>query len=125
MVVATATDADDPANTLTYSLSSGPAGATINATTGEISWTPSDLDGPGEFDVTVEVSDGELADQQTFTVTVVEPNTAPSFVSIPSVEATVGDQYNYDADAIDLDDDSLSFQPVSYTHLTLPTIYSV
>src|SRR5439155_22905421 len=39
---ATATDADVPANTLTFSLDAGgPAGATINGSTGAFSWTPS------------------------------------------------------------------------------------
>jgi hypothetical protein len=38
---ASATDADVPANTLTFSLGAGaPAGATINGTTGAFSWTP-------------------------------------------------------------------------------------
>ncbi|NJR53099.1 MAG: hypothetical protein HC780_29630, partial [Leptolyngbyaceae cyanobacterium CSU_1_3] len=35
------TDADQPAQTLTYSLDvDAPAGATINATTGVFTWTP-------------------------------------------------------------------------------------
>ena len=38
---ATATDADVPANVLTFSLEAGaPAGATINGSTGAFSWTP-------------------------------------------------------------------------------------
>src|SRR5204863_116451 len=38
-----ATDADLPANSLTYSLEAGaPAGASINSTTGLFSWTPSE-----------------------------------------------------------------------------------
>src|SRR5439155_6646917 len=40
---ATATDSDVPANTLTFSLDAGaPAGATIGASTGAFSWTPTD-----------------------------------------------------------------------------------
>src|SRR5206468_3349459 len=39
---ATATDADVPANALTFSLDAGaPAGAAINGSTGAFSWTPS------------------------------------------------------------------------------------
>ena len=38
---AVATDADLPANTLTYSLIGAPTGASINATTGVFIWTPS------------------------------------------------------------------------------------
>ena len=41
-------------NGLTYALLSGPAGATINATTGFISWTPTaDQTGPNNFEVTL------------------------------------------------------------------------
>src|SRR5439155_7043583 len=52
---ATASDADVPANTLTFSLDPGaPSGATINASTGAFSWTPS---ATGTFPVTVRVTD--------------------------------------------------------------------
>jgi len=55
---AMATDADLPANTLTFSLDAGaPTGATIDPTTGQFTWTPSELDGPGVFFVTVRVTD--------------------------------------------------------------------
>src|SRR5205814_237379 len=39
-VSASATDADLPANSLTFALVSSPAGMTINPATGAISWTP-------------------------------------------------------------------------------------
>src|SRR6266536_401537 len=54
---ATATDADIPANTLTFSLTLGsPAatGATINASTGAFSWTPTTS---GNYPVTITVTD--------------------------------------------------------------------
>ena len=52
---AIATDADIPANTLTFSLDPGaPSGATINAVTGAFSWTPTSF---GTFPVTVRVTD--------------------------------------------------------------------
>ena len=41
-LTATATDADQPANTLTYSLATAPAGMTIDSATGVIAWTPSE-----------------------------------------------------------------------------------
>ena len=44
----TATDADLPANTITWSLDAGaPAGATIGASTGAFAWTPTEAQGPG------------------------------------------------------------------------------
>ena len=55
---ATATDADLPANTLTFSLDAGaPAGASIDPATGLFTWTPSEAQGPGVYPVTVRVTD--------------------------------------------------------------------
>ena len=81
-LTATATDADVPANTLTFSLDAGaPAGATINATTGVFSWATTEADGPGSFSITVRVTDNgspALSDFETITVTVNEVNEAPT-----------------------------------------------
>ena len=80
-VTASATDADVPANTLTYSLDPGaPAGMTINASSGAISWTTTEANGPGTYSVTVRAKDNGtplLSSTKTFTVTVNEVNTAP------------------------------------------------
>ena len=43
---ATATDADLPANTLTFSLSGEPVGALIDPVSGVFTWTPSEAQGP-------------------------------------------------------------------------------
>jgi hypothetical protein len=56
---------------------------TINSTTGLINWNPTTT---GDYDVTVEVSDGDLADNQSFTITVIPP---PSLVSISVSPATM------------------------------------
>ena len=63
-----AIDPDD--DTLTYTLTTSPTGMTINSTTGAINWTPGT---EGDYDVTVEVSDGELLDTQYFIITVNPP----------------------------------------------------
>ena len=60
-VTASATDADLPAETLTYSLVTAPIGATLNPTTGVFTWTPSEGDGPGTFPVTIRVTDSGKA----------------------------------------------------------------
>jgi len=52
-----ATDADEPSNTLTFSLQNAPSGASIDSTTGEFSWTPTTAQGGQTFTVTVMVSD--------------------------------------------------------------------
>ncbi len=75
---AKATDADGDA--LFFSLDAGaPAGAAITAD-GDFTWTPSEAQGPGVYDITIIVSDGEATDSGTFTVTVNEipnPSTIP------------------------------------------------
>ena len=78
-----ATDADLPAQTLTYSLVAAPAGAAINPTTGAFTWTPGESDGAGTFPVTIRVTDSANATAEvSFTITVTEGNTAPVLAAI-------------------------------------------
>jgi len=65
-------EATDPeGDALTYSLTAScPAGMTIDENSGVISWTPTTI---GSYGVTVEVSDGESSDIQSFSITVSEP----------------------------------------------------
>src|SRR5207249_909781 len=80
VVTNTATDADLPANTLTFSLVSGPAGVSINPTTGVLTWSPTEAQGPSTNLITVKVSDNgmpALSDSKNFTVVVSEANSAP------------------------------------------------
>jgi hypothetical protein len=74
---ALATDADLPANTLTFSLVGAPAGAAIDPTTGVFSWTPTEVQGPGDYPFDVVVSDGVLTSSQTVTILVEEVNLPP------------------------------------------------
>jgi VCBS repeat-containing protein len=78
---ANATDADLPANTLTFSLDAGaPAGAAIDPSTGAFTWTPDESQGPGVYPVTVRVTDDgspALDDSETINITVNEVNVAP------------------------------------------------
>jgi hypothetical protein len=79
LVTNTATDADIPANVLTYSLLSPPSGAVID-TNGIIAWTPTDGQAPSTNVIrTVVTDDGTppLRTTNTFTVFVTSTNTAP------------------------------------------------
>ena len=79
---------DPDGDTLAYSLTIKPTGMTINSSTGLITWTPTTL---GNYNVTVKVSDGELFDTQSFTVTVKETITTLGQVQLlsPSNGATL------------------------------------
>ena len=74
-LTASATDPDLPANSLTYSLAYGPAGATVDATSGSFAWTASAT--PGDYSVAIGVSDGAGgSDQRSFTIHVVRDTTS-------------------------------------------------
>ena len=80
--IATASDADIPAQILTFSLADGisgdvPDGASIDPLTGAFTWIPTEAQGPGDYTFDVVVSDGALTDSETITVTVNEANVAP------------------------------------------------
>lgn len=82
--IATASDTDtvNPGavpNSLTYSLSGEPSGATINPVTGAFTWTPSEFqDGVFMFDIVVtDNGTGLLFDSETVTFTVAEVNEPP------------------------------------------------
>ena len=74
---ASATDADIPADSLTYSLIGAPAGALIHAATGVFAWTPTESQGPANFNFHILVSDGDLTHDQPVTVNVQIPLPSP------------------------------------------------
>ncbi len=74
---ASATDADLPANLLTYSLIGAPSGAAINSSSGVFTWTPTVAQGPSTFTFTLRVSDGNLSHDRSVSVTVASPPPSP------------------------------------------------
>ncbi|MBS0172773.1 MAG: putative Ig domain-containing protein [Nitrospira sp.] len=87
---ASVTDADVPAQIVTYSLENGlggavPVGASIDSTSGVFSWAPTEAQGPGTYTFDVVATDNgspALSDRETITVTVNEINLAPG-LSVP------------------------------------------
>lgn len=71
-----ATDANS-GQTLVYSATGLPTGATFDANTHVFSWTPSEDQGPNTFNVTFTVSDGINTDSETINIAVTEVNQAP------------------------------------------------
>ena len=114
----TATDADVPANPLTFSLVTAPSGVTLDPATGVLVWTPTEAQGPSTNVITVRVADNgtpALDDTKSFEVVVNEVNSAPDLV-IPEA-ATISRLVNYSANATATDADFpanlLSFALVS------------
>lgn len=90
-----AVDADEDA--ITYSLITNPSGMIINATTGIITWTPSN---PGDYNVIVGASDGMDTGRQSFTITVSGGSlNSPYITTNHCPDGRVGQAYTCDIDA--------------------------
>jgi len=103
---ATATDVDALAGELVFSLVGAPEGATINGQTGLFSWTPSEAQGPGEYGVTVRVTDGgvpQKSDEVMITLKVNEVNLAPVLDPIENQTVDEGTEVSFTAAASDAD----------------------
>ena len=107
----TVTDLDGAnSDSLTYSLTSSPAGMTINAATGAISWTPtSETDTSAS--VTVQVVDadavaGYTTDSTSFNINITLVNEAPQLAALPAQTLTELDDLSVDLGALvsDVDD---------------------
>ncbi|WP_235908569.1 putative Ig domain-containing protein [Roseiconus nitratireducens] len=119
--------ASDPnGDFLSYELLNSPEGMVIDDRRGLITWTPTEdmifepvedttFEILGTTEVTVEVSDSRGGtDQQTFTILVrAVDNLPPRLDSLPPSEAEFGEPYIYDADASDLDGDTLTYSLVA------------
>ncbi len=103
----TATASDpDPGDTLTFSLASAPAGAAIDPSTGNFTWTPSEAQGPNVYSFDVVATDSgspALSDSQTISVTVNEANRAPSLAAIATQSGAEQTSIVFSVPAGDLD----------------------
>jgi hypothetical protein len=108
---------DPDGDALTYTLKSGPEGASVDPTTGRVSWTPKESDKGKTHTFEVEVCDARGA-CVTHTWTVVIPegksNQPPSIQSTPAKQVVVGATYTYIVVAQDPNpNDTLVFQLVN------------
>ena len=97
-------DPNDPNDTLTFSIQSGPAGASINAQTGVFTWAPNESQGPQSHAVTVRVTDsGGLFAERTFNVQVNEVNAPPVIAAIGTRNVNEGSTLSFNVPATDPD----------------------
>ncbi len=103
-----ATDSD--ADSLVYSATGLPGGASFNPVTGSFQWTP-DHTQSGNYSTHFEVSDGIYADEENIIITVNNVNRAPTFTSIPANSSIFNetDQIQITVTASDPDGDALSY----------------
>jgi hypothetical protein len=97
----------DAGQSLTFSLDPGaPSGALINATNGVFSWVPSEAQGPGNYTITIRVTDNgspNLTAARSFTVHVSEVNNPPTLSGIPDRNITEGNLLTVTPSASDSD----------------------
>jgi len=99
----TATDPDRPNNILTYRLTGTPPTGMAIDSSGLLTWTPTEVQGPGTYEITVEVSDGELTDSKTFEIEVAEVNKAPEISEIDDIAFNEHSAWTLQVEASDPD----------------------
>lgn len=97
----------DAGQTLTYSLEPGaPESMSIHPITGILSWFPTEAEGPSTNRITVKVTDNglpERTDVKSFTVTLLEVNTAPVMTAPADQSLLPGEMLNLKLSATDAD----------------------
>jgi hypothetical protein len=99
---ATATDSDAPAQTLTFSLVNGPAGAAIDPASGAFTWTPA-ADQGGVTQVVVRVTDSGDPGRSTDLPVTVTVQTPPQITPIAAIVASTGNAVSVPLAFTDLD----------------------
>ncbi|WP_439882594.1 DUF4082 domain-containing protein [Pontibacter sp. MBLB2868] len=86
-------DADIPAQILTYSANKLPTGASLNSTTGEFFWTPTNRQ-TGNYKINFRVTDGitQVSENVNIRVTSSPTTPAPAIFSFSPTSGSVGDQ---------------------------------
>ncbi|MBN9689779.1 MAG: cadherin repeat domain-containing protein [Verrucomicrobia bacterium] len=118
-LAATGTDPDEPANTLSFSLVSGPPGLTV-AEDGTIAWTPTEAQGPSTNDVIIRLSDTNSAAENATTLSVTnqfqivvdEVNTPPVLALVEDRSARPGQVIRFTVSATDAD---LPVNPLTFS----------
>jgi RHS repeat-associated protein len=104
---------DDDGDVLVHALTTAPVSSSIDEDSGLVRYqTEPGVEATLEY--TVLVDDGRGGqDVQSFVVNVrTSPNSPPSFISAPVVDARVGATYSYQMSAFDVDDDDLTYRLV-------------
>lgn len=85
-----------------FRLVNGPADAIVDKS-GKFFWTPTEEQGPGDFDVKIEVVSGDQSEEVAFSIAVAEVNQSPVLKLISDVEVAPGQTARFQAQAKDSD----------------------
>lgn len=110
-LVFTISASDVDGDSLAYSASNMPTGASFDAVSGAFSWTPADGQA-GTYVITFEATDGFLSDSEDVTITVNEVNHVPVITSFEPADTSVFDEVNIvniNVTAIDVDGQALTY----------------
>ncbi len=104
---------DPEGGAITYAVRRGPAGLSINGSSGFVTWTPTAADLGTAVVVLTATDPGGAAGVQSFLVNVQASNHAPVIVSSAPPKVSQGGFYRYDVIANDLDHEPLTYELVS------------
>ncbi len=106
----TPTASDLDGNPLTFSITGRPNWLTFNTTTGRLSGTPASGNVGIHGNIVIAVSDGQATvSLPTFSITVVQPNRAPTISGTPPSSVNINTQYSFTPTASDPDGNPISF----------------
>jgi hypothetical protein len=116
-----ANDPEAPPQTLEFELINPPPGMAINSSTGGILWTPSEVQGPGNYEIAVVVRDNgspSLSATQTVQFTVLEANQAPELDPVADQMVHAGSVLRI---VVTATDDDLPANSLSYSISNAPS----
>lgn len=108
----TVSGSDPDGDSIIYSATTLPQGATFDPATQSLSWTPNYYQA-GQYTVTFTVSDGTLSDSKTVTITVNNVNGPPLFDPIGDKTAIRGELLTFTAKAVDPDGDKVRYNVIN------------
>lgn len=115
---ASAADMDIPVQPLVFSLEDAPEGAVIDPMSGVFTWTPTEVQGPGEYSFKVKVNDGVASVESPITITVNEVNIPPILTDVPSeIIADEMTLITFDANSSDSD---IPIQTLTFSMFNAP-----
>jgi PKD repeat protein len=100
---------EDTDNTLTYSADNLPDGASLNSSSGELTWKPT-YDQAGDYSVTFKLGDGKETVSQTAEIKVNNVNRKPEISGSSSESVEAGSKVQVKFNGSDPDGDDLTFE---------------